>query len=266
MRKFKTFACLILFSCAMLPFSVDAAASSDSVEILFEPGTSSEMESSAELSVEISDEPCNDVEGSVLIESNMEISTEASTETEPESDSEASTEASTEAESDSEASTETDTHVPPMPIPPAIPPAEYESDSTIIPGSVSNEESNSAQKGPFPSMSDVIIYHYRMYHGRPQYRRWNQTRDRWEDPVWRDGSVTGIKKMTLHTGCTLKLKVGLISPRYSSKPVFWKSKKPKVVRAYKNGKILARRRGITYILAVNRKTKHTVAKVKIIVR
>ena len=190
------------------------------------------------------------MESSVEEECDCEESTVA--ETDPESDSEASMEASTEAESDSEASTEAET--------------EPESDSTIIPGSVPDEESNSAQKGPFPSMSDVIIYHYRMYHGRPQYRRWNQTRDRWEDPVWRDGSVTGIKKMTLHTGCTMKLKVGLISPRYSSKPVFWKSKKPKVVRAYKNGKILARRRGITYILAVNRKTKHTVAKVKIIVR
>lgn len=32
--------------------------------------------------------------------------------------------------------------------------------------------------------SDVIVYKYRMYNGRVQYRRWNETRACWVDHMW----------------------------------------------------------------------------------
>lgn len=34
------------------------------------------------------------------------------------------------------------------------------------------------------SLLCIIVTRYRMYHGRPQYRRWNETQKRWEDSVW----------------------------------------------------------------------------------
>lgn len=122
------------------------------------------------------------------------------------------------------------------------------------------------QKVPSPTSTDRITPRYRMYHGRPQYRRWNETKARWEDPVWLDGSKSGIKRLTLYTGNTMKLKIGLVKPRYASKPVYWKSQKPKVVCAYKNGRILAKKRGIARVVAIHRKTKRTIAWIKIIVR
>lgn len=33
---------------------------------------------------------------------------------------------------------------------------------------------------------DVIITRYRIYNGKIQYRRWNETKQRWVDPFWRD--------------------------------------------------------------------------------
>ena len=33
---------------------------------------------------------------------------------------------------------------------------------------------------------DVIVYKYRLYNGKPQYRRWNRTRGCWVDPDWID--------------------------------------------------------------------------------
>lgn len=35
-----------------------------------------------------------------------------------------------------------------------------------------------------PYINDVIIYIYRHYKGRLQYRRWNETRQVWVDPYW----------------------------------------------------------------------------------
>lgn len=32
--------------------------------------------------------------------------------------------------------------------------------------------------------SSVIVYKFRSYKGRPQYRRWNETTGRWVDPAW----------------------------------------------------------------------------------
>lgn len=35
-------------------------------------------------------------------------------------------------------------------------------------------------------LADVIIRKTRIYKGRPQYRRWNETRGYWVDPYWID--------------------------------------------------------------------------------
>lgn len=32
--------------------------------------------------------------------------------------------------------------------------------------------------------SSVIVRVYRIYNGRPQYRRWNETKGCWVDPAW----------------------------------------------------------------------------------
>lgn len=32
--------------------------------------------------------------------------------------------------------------------------------------------------------SSVIVYKFRSYNGRPQYRRWNETKGCWVDPAW----------------------------------------------------------------------------------
>ena len=34
--------------------------------------------------------------------------------------------------------------------------------------------------------ADVIVLKQRMYRGRLQYRRWNETRGYWVDPYWID--------------------------------------------------------------------------------
>ena len=46
--------------------------------------------------------------------------------------------------------------------------------------------SNESEIVPF---ADVIVYQYRIYNGKRQYRRWNETRGYWVDPYWID--VTG---------------------------------------------------------------------------
>ena len=33
---------------------------------------------------------------------------------------------------------------------------------------------------------DVIIYKFRTYNGKAQYRRWNETKQKWVDPYWID--------------------------------------------------------------------------------
>ena len=34
--------------------------------------------------------------------------------------------------------------------------------------------------------ADVIVYKTRIYNGKQQYRRWNETRGYWVDPYWID--------------------------------------------------------------------------------
>lgn len=34
--------------------------------------------------------------------------------------------------------------------------------------------------------ADVIVTKFRILNGVNQYRRWNETRGRWEDPYWID--------------------------------------------------------------------------------
>lgn len=34
--------------------------------------------------------------------------------------------------------------------------------------------------------ADVIVYQYRIYNGKYQYRRWNETRGYWVDSKWLD--------------------------------------------------------------------------------
>ena len=58
-----------------------------------------------------------------------------------------------------------------------------------VPASFSAEEINvpnayEAESGIQPYASDVIVYKYRMYNGRWQYRRWNETRACWVDHMW----------------------------------------------------------------------------------
>jgi len=41
------------------------------------------------------------------------------------------------------------------------------------------------QSGEISTFSvDSIIIVYRVYYGRLQYRRWNETKNRWVDPYW----------------------------------------------------------------------------------
>lgn len=34
--------------------------------------------------------------------------------------------------------------------------------------------------------TDVIVWKYRVWNGKKQKRRWNKTKNRWEDPAWKD--------------------------------------------------------------------------------
>ena len=34
--------------------------------------------------------------------------------------------------------------------------------------------------------TDVIVWKYRVLNGKKQKRRWNKTKNRWEDPAWKD--------------------------------------------------------------------------------
>ena len=43
--------------------------------------------------------------------------------------------------------------------------------------------SNESEIVPF---ADVIVYQYRIYNGKRQYRRWNETRGYWVGPYWID--------------------------------------------------------------------------------
>lgn len=37
-----------------------------------------------------------------------------------------------------------------------------------------------------PFVEDIIVKKYRVYNGRHQYRRWNETKQKWVDPYWID--------------------------------------------------------------------------------
>ena len=39
---------------------------------------------------------------------------------------------------------------------------------------------------PQAPCADVIVYKFRLYNGKQQYRRWNETRGYWVDPYWID--------------------------------------------------------------------------------
>lgn len=43
-----------------------------------------------------------------------------------------------------------------------------------------------ANEGTITPHADVIVYKYRIYNGKYQYRRWNETRGYWVDPYWID--------------------------------------------------------------------------------
>lgn len=163
---------------------------------------------------------------------------ESETESEPESESESESESETE----SEPATETENKTPPSKYPCNKP-----GNSEIMSGG-------------------TIVKRYRMYNGRPQYRRWNETYRRWVDSRWREMVFSGIKKITLSSGSTKKLKLEVIKPFQASKRVYWKSRKTRIVKAAKNGRIWGKRRGIASVVAINIKTRRVIAKVKVVVR
>jgi len=52
-----------------------------------------------------------------------------------------------------------------------------------------NSNSLIEQSGEISTFSvDSIIVVTRMYYGKLQYRRWNETRNRWVDPYWINAS------------------------------------------------------------------------------
>lgn len=62
----------------------------------------------------------------------------------------------------------------------------------LIPSSYAMElspmpvQTESADEGTIIPFADVIVYKYRLYNGKYQYRRWNETRGYWVDPYWMD--------------------------------------------------------------------------------
>lgn len=51
---------------------------------------------------------------------------------------------------------------------------------------VETAETYAASSGIEIMSTDVIVKKYRVYNGRLQYRRWNQTKNRWVDAGWID--------------------------------------------------------------------------------
>lgn len=52
-----------------------------------------------------------------------------------------------------------------------------------IPAENTQNETSEVQIVPF---ADVIVRKYRLYNGKRQYRRWNDTRGYWVDKYWID--------------------------------------------------------------------------------
>ena len=241
MGKLRNFLCLLLIFCmALPPLFVSASAVSEETASIFpvKPESQADAITEPESSTEPLTEPESSTEPLMEPESSTEPLTEPESATEPCTEPESSTEPCTEPESSTEPVTEPDGGSPQA--------------KPLSPGSIPSK--------------DVIVVRYRMYHGIAQYRRWNQTNARWEDPVWLDGSASGVKKIILYTGNTMKLNMGFVKPKYASRRVYWKSKKPRIVYAHKNGRIVAKKTGIALVTAINRKTKRTIARVKILVR
>lgn len=44
----------------------------------------------------------------------------------------------------------------------------------------------SSSESAITPCADVIVYKFRLYNGKQQYRRWNETRGYWVDPYWID--------------------------------------------------------------------------------
>ena len=59
-------------------------------------------------------------------------------------------------------------------------PTAFAADIPQVPSPQNNNESTIA---PY---ADVIVYKYRIYNGKKQYRRWNETRGYWVDSKWLD--------------------------------------------------------------------------------
>lgn len=234
MKKMKYFSCAL---CLCLLFPLSAAASSiDSVEIYLEDPHTAEVLPEVENSTEPFTEPESETE------SEPESESESEPESESESESKSESESESESETQSEPATETENKTPPSKYPCNKP-----GNSEIMSGG-------------------TIVKRYRMYNGRPQYRRWNETYRRWVDSRWREMVFSGIKKITLSSGSTKKLKLEVIKPFQASKRVYWKSRKTRIVKAAKNGRIWGKRRGTASVVAINIKTKRVIAKVKVVVR
>lgn len=62
-------------------------------------------------------------------------------------------------------------------------PSSYALDAPIAPIAPAAECSS---EGDVTTYADVIVYQYRIYNGKYQYRRWNETRGYWVDPYWID--------------------------------------------------------------------------------
>ena len=48
------------------------------------------------------------------------------------------------------------------------------------------QEIQSVPYGIEQLVEDVIVYKYRVWNGKLQYRRWNETKNCWVDPKWID--------------------------------------------------------------------------------
>ena len=57
--------------------------------------------------------------------------------------------------------------------------AVYEEDAVVV----SQFEYSESEVTP---RADVIVYKFRVYNGKSQYRRWNETKGYWVDPYWID--------------------------------------------------------------------------------
>lgn len=58
--------------------------------------------------------------------------------------------------------------------------ASVPAEAAHLPENTAAEETEERRGG------DVIIYKYRVWNGKIQYRRWNATKECWVDPQWLD--------------------------------------------------------------------------------